>query len=328
MLPENDQEFSAEDLATLETPASDTDKASSDKPAGSADDTGATSDKSSKVDGTNVWGENWRDTSVQGLGIQDEKERKAVQDWLAKRGSPFDVIRGAYNADKKISEITRDRVKIPTGKNDDPKEVAAYRKAMGIPEKPEDYKIEYGEGIDPESIDKELEAEVRKGAIEVGASQKQVEFFSRMHWAIRQREQAAESGKIAIAKEKAIDELRTEFGKEYKPTVELINRMFATELAEAGLESQEERTEFLSKRFADGMAIGEHPAFVKMMAKIARERADDGAFDVSDTGEGGEDLDSKIDKIVALSQSDPKEYARMQPELKRLIAVQNRRKSK
>jgi hypothetical protein len=59
------------------------------------------------------------------------------------------------------------------------------------------------------------------------------------------------------------------------------------------------------------------------MAKIAKERADDGAFLV---GEGdGEDLDGKVDKIMAIQHSNPKEYERMQPELKRLIAAQIRR---
>lgn len=286
---------------------------------------GATQQSGGDQGNKDWFGPDWRDRITQGL---PEDQRGKAADYLKVRNSPYDILRSGMAADSKIQELMQTRIKVPTGKGDDPKDVAAFRKAIGVPEKVDDYKFDppkdYGEFT---PFDEELKDEFLKGAHEKNLNQQQIDYLKDTYWAIEKRKVAAQATQIARAQQSAVDELHNEFGREYRPTVELINRMFETELPEAGLSDPDERRAFLSQRFSNGMALGEYPPFVKMMAKIARERADDGAFVVGEGGDGV-DIDSKIDKIMAKMHTEPKEYERMQPELKRLIAAQERRKSR
>ena len=270
--------------------------------------------------------ENWRDQIVSGL---PETDRPKAQEWLKNRSSPFDVLRAGMSADARISELTRDRVKVPTGKNDDPKELTAFRKTWGVPEDASGYKVEIPKEYGAELVgqDKELLEEFLTDAHSKNMNQAQVDHAIKAYWSVQQRVQAAQQAQIATVQQQAVDELHVHFGREYRPTVELINRMFESELKEVGLTEPEQRREFLSQRFQNGMALGEYPPFVKMMAKIARERSDDGALIMGESHDG-EDLDAKIDKIIGIRNTDIKEYERMQPELNRLIAAQNRRKAR
>lgn len=307
------------DTDVMENPATAGPDKTAAAPAKAADKTPAKAD-------TTPFGDNWRDQIAAGL---PEDQRAKAQAWLKNRASPYDVLNAGMSADSKISQLMRERVKIPTGKDDDPKEVAAYRKAIGVPEKPDGYKVELPKeyGAELTGTDKELLDEFLEEAHAKNYTQGQVDLAIQNYWAVQQRVRAAEQAQIARAQQGAVDELHAHFGKEYRPTVELINRMFETELSEVGLTKPEERREFLSQRFTNGMALGEYPPFVKMMAKIARERADDGAFVVGE-GTDGVDIDKRIDDIIAIRTTNPKEYERMQPELQRLVAAQNRRKAR
>jgi hypothetical protein len=287
-----------------------------------------TSDKDSgdKLDGSrDLFGADWREKLTSAL---PEDQKPKAEQYLKTRSSPFEILRAGMSADAKISELTRDRVKIPTGKNDDPKDVAAFRKARGVPESPEKYDVrvpeEYGE-LSP--LDQELKDEFLKKAHENHWSQRDIDLAIDTHFTIQRLAAAEQAKQIVGAQQAAIDELRVEYGKEYRPNVELVNRMFEQELSEVGLTEPDQRREFLSQRFTNGMALGEYPPFVKMMVKLARERADDGALVMGETTDGG-DIDGRVKTIMDKMHTDPKEYERMQPELQRLIAAQNRRKGK
>ena len=307
--------------------ASDAGGKDADNGAKEADASADAGDKATPKPGmTDVFGDGWRDQIAGGLpSDQQDKAKK----FLAARQSPYDVLRSAMSADQKISELMRDRVKIPTGDGkDDPKEVAAYRKARGVPDKATDYKVTIPDDYGPlTSLDEGLRDEFLTEAHKRNMGQKDVDFLIQTHFAIQRTAAAAQAKRVLEAQQVAQDDLRVEYGKEYRPNVELVNRMFADGLSKYGMEDKEERLDFLSKRFVDGTAIGEHPAFVKMMVEIARERADAGALLMGEsTDGGGQDLDKREKEIMGLMHTDPKEYARMQPELEKIIMAQQRRK--
>lgn len=267
----------------------------------------------------------WRDKLVNGF---PEDQRGKAKDYVTRRNSPYEIIRSGMTADAKIKELTETRIKLPTGKDDDPKELAAFRQKWGVPADAKEYKADIPKEVGELSdLDQELLDEFKKDAHTKNYSQDQFAHAVKMYWAVDQRVKAAQVTQVVKAQQAAVDELRVEFGKDYRPTVELINRMFETELSAVGMTEADERREFLSQRFTNGMALGEHPAFVKMMAKIARERADDGAFVMGETSDGV-DIEAKIDKIIETRNTDMKAYERMQPELKRLIAAQERMKAR
>ena len=297
------------------------------KPAIGAEDTGgakAAEPSQADKDVVDLLGPNWRDRIVTAPGFKDE-ERTKIKAYLDRRGSIYDVLRSGANSDQKISELMRDRVKIPTGKNDDPKEIAAYRKARGAPEDPEKYDIKLPEDFgELDSLDKDLSSDFKKRAHALHWGQKDFDLAIETVVARDRMRAAEQANKVLRAKEAAVDELRIHFGKDYRPTVEMINRMIGEEMAAIGIDDPNLRREALSERFADGMALGEKPWFVKMMANIARKYGDPGVFEAGEPVEGG-DVDSKIETIMGMMMTNPKEYERMQPELKRLIEIQERR---
>lgn len=271
-----------------------------------------------------LFGPQWRETAIAGM---PEDQRDKATNYLKTRTSPYDVIRSAMAADSKISELTANRgVKVPTGKNDDPKDVEEYRKAKGVPDDIEKYNFdvpqEYG---DLTHLDSELKSDFLKRAQAAHWNNADVKIATDMWWQAQKMYAADRAKAAAVAQQEAMDEIRIEFGKDYRANIEGINRMMAQEMARVGLKDPAERHAALSEPLADGRTLGDLPWFVKMMNNFQQERSDAGTFIQGETADGG-DVDARIRNIVSLSQTDPKEYERMQPELDKLIAVQNRRK--
>lgn len=310
---------------TIDKPTSDSGKPAGD-PSPTPSDTGKepAAGKDSGVK-PSLFPENWRDQLVVGL---PEEQRAKGKDWLAKRSSPYEVLRAGISADSKIQELSQGRVKIPTGKDDDPKELAQFRKTWGVPEKATDYKVELPKeyGTELAEGDKEMLDEFLKDAHSKHMNQAQVQHAINAYWSVQQRVNAAKNAEAMVKDQSAEDELRVEYGKEYRPTVELINRFVGKGLEKHGWEKQE-RAEFLNMRMENGMKLGSFPPFVKFMAEMSRQAADDGDLEVGEGAEGV-DVDKRIDQIIATRNSDMKEYERLQPELTRLIAVQERRRAR
>lgn len=263
----------------------------------------------------------WRDRMAAGL---PNEQRSQAQNYLRTRTSPYEVLRAGINADAEISRLKQERVKIPTGQNDDPRDIEAYRKARGVPEAPDKYEFKLPDGFQLSDRDQQLKSDFLKRAHgERNWNQQDVDFALETHLTIL-KEMEAEKAALAVQRGQAArDELMVEWGRDYHANVELTNRMFEEEFRAQGITDPNERRAILSKRFDDGTAIGENPQLVKAFASLARKLADDGAFIVGETNDGV-DLNTKIDNIIKLRDSDPKEYERMQPELMRLVAAQNR----
>ncbi|HET8534951.1 MAG TPA: hypothetical protein VFL74_05315 [Sphingomicrobium sp.] len=89
------------------------------------------------------------------------------QEWLAKIGAkdPDDLV-GRY---RQLEKAHRDsgRIKIP-GEDAKPEEIKAFREAMGVPEKAEDYEIKLPDGLDSEKyeIDEHFLGPMREVALE------------------------------------------------------------------------------------------------------------------------------------------------------------------
>jgi len=294
-----------------------------DKPVATPDAKADTAPKIAPLE----WGDDWRDRAIVSLDIKDEKERKRTLDWMAKKNNPAEIIRAGLHADQKISELTRERVKIPTGKNDDPKDIAAFRKTWGVPEKADDYKAEIPKEVGTLSdLDQELLSEFKQNAFEKNYSQGQFDDAVKMYWAVDQRVKAAQEAQRIQRQQANMDEIRSFAGAEYRNNVELANRMFQNDLKQLGYTDNDSQS-LMNTQLADGSLLGDHPTFVKWAFMVAKERADDGAFVGSEPADGV-DVDSEIRRIVAVRDKDPKEYEALQPQLDRLIAVQNRRKAR
>ena len=123
--------------------------------------------------------------------------------------------------------------------------------------------------------------------------------MQKIYWSIEQRRAAANLAQAARASQASLTKVNQAMGGEFTQRIEQINRTIGDLMAKYGADA-EERTAFMSKRFADGTAVGENYAFVMALDEIARDRSDDGAFYMGN-GTDGQDLNKRIDDAIAMS---------------------------
>jgi hypothetical protein len=253
--------------------------------------------------------------------------------------SPAELLRSVLAGDAKISEVTaqlKDRVKLPTGKKDDPKDVAAFDKAWGVPEKPEGYKVWAPDGFEYTDMHKGLIAEAVKDFHKAHFNQAQVDIALQ---ALDRAERMAEKtlGDESKARKQATDDaLVVEYGSRqtYEANRELANRYLQQTFGPYFKDAEGNSTlksGMLDLQLADGSYLGDHQGFVQGIIALAKQASDDGLPIAGEPTEGV-DIDKRISEITSIAHSDKpadkREYARLQPELDRLIAARNRRNTK
>lgn len=277
--------------------------------------------------------DDWRQRTLKQLGLTGDALKKA-EDKAKRISSPAELLRSVLSADSKIQETAaalKDRVKLPTGKGDKPEDIAAFRKAAGIPEKAEAYKVpdppkELGERSD---LDKAIISEALKEFHHAHFSQAQV--TAAIAAFDKAQAEMMKTVEVSLTKvnDTAEEDLRAHFGRNYKAEVELTNRWLRAELSP--FMAKDELAAFLNEQEPGKPRRGNNPAFVKWANKQARLAADDGDLPASE-GTDAVDPQKRFDEIMALSHSsklaDQEKYKTpaLQKELEQLAAALNRRK--
>ncbi len=264
--------------------------------------------------------EDWRAKFVEGLPAELADKGKK---YLERRASPQELLKSALAADGKISELSG-RVKVPTGKGDDPADVEAYRKAVGVPEAPDKYTIPEIQGVQWNEEQKGDIGEFFKAAHAAHMSQPQAEAALKVLAQSNMRAQQAFQEQARAKADAVQEDLRAEYGRDYRANTELANRwvkeQFAPYAGENGV------GDLMNVRLADGTCLGENPAFVRWAVSNARQAADHGVLETGD-GKSGAGLDERLKEIYAMKSKDPKGYASLaiQDELVRLESIRIKR---
>ena len=197
----------------------------------------------------------WRD------GIADADLRKFADSYT----SPADLAKAALGLRQKLSKA----VTVP-GKGASEEDHAAYRKNMDIPDAPEGYEVKAPEGTEIPDADMEHLQGLFKAMHAAGAPRAAVQAaVSEYYGMVAFAQQEAEKQQ-ATARENTEAALRKEWGEDYKGNMVLANR--ASD--EFG---GEEFNAFLKNTTADGVALGDHPTFLKTFATIGRRMSEDGS---------------------------------------------------
>lgn len=224
-----------------------------------------------------IWGEDWREAYA------GEDTKKLAQ--LKRYESPKAAMDALFAAQEKIKSGA---FKEPLGKDAKPEEVAAWRKANGIPEAAEGYYDKLPEGVVMGDADKEGFKDFLSDA---HANNAPPEFVTMAMQAYQKRQ---EQLNVAIqeqdntAKNECIAVLSKEFGPEYGAN---INTMRSFVEANFPKETHED---FYGARLADGTALFNHPDMIRALVRVAREvnpmgtPTPGGGFDKLD------DIDSQI----------------------------------
>ena len=227
--------------------------------------------------------------------------------------SPVEVVK-SYAALQ--SRLGRSVVK--PGNDAGAEEIAAYHRQLGVPETPEGYEVALPESL-PEALrDDPTTAALQQDFLKVmhGAGAPPAVVQQALDWYYGQvGESLAQQTKAADERRAEAEAgLRREWGGDHERNVALAQRAVRSF-------GDDSFTEFLESHEAEGVKLGDHPAFLRAFAAIGRGLGED--TPLTGAGESGAaSVQARIDALHALHQSDPQKYASraVQSELQGLYA--------
>jgi len=300
-------------LATPPTtpPAADP-KPASDPPALAADP------KPKESDVKPDWPDDWRDKFASKAKAED---REKLSRRLARFASPDNVLASYLDLERKMSQGSL-KPTLADGATDE--EVASFRKAWGIPEKPEEYGIAFPEGIDVTDADKADLSEFAAAAHKMHVPTAQAKGLADWYFALRAK---AEQQLYDAAHELTINNraaIKAEFGKEYDRNV----RIAKADLT-AVLGAPERAEALVGLTLSDGTKLGDHPEFIRYAVAQALKGADETTLVTSDLDASGKSVDDAYRAALDLKFTDPKTYhsESHQKKLATLAAAKARKKA-
>lgn len=189
-------------------------------------------------------------------GIQDEK----LRDHAGRFTSVLDLVGKHYELRKELSTAIK-----PLGKDPTEEQVAAYRKATGIPDTVEGYKFSVPEGHEITDDDKAFQTAAAQVFHKHNISAEQAEGLGAW-W----NEMVANSLQAQIDGDKAYaDETMAILKKEWPGAEFDRNKAIANQAAAKIFGDDIDEIRAIETK--DGRFILDHPAFIKMMAQYGRE---------------------------------------------------------
>ena len=275
-----------------------------------------------------TWPTDWRERMAKASSTDDKSYAKELKR-LERYTDPLAVNAARASLEQKLSSGL---VKIP-GKKATPEEIVAYREALGIPEKPEEYagKIKLSEGKVLGDADKPMADYFAKIAhaenIPPAAYSRMIEGMLEY-----QQEQAAETFKAARALEtETRQEMQTEWGAAKETNLGLINVLFQN--APGGADPENETSlmaEIIGGTTKSGKVIGNWFPAIKWMSGLGREI--NPAYSIVPAGgDASKNIDSELAAINKRMQEDRAGYFKdeaMQDRFRELVAIKERIKGK
>jgi hypothetical protein len=239
-----------------------------------------------------TWPEKWREE----LAGTDEK----LLGQLKRLASPKDLWTSYRSLQQKLSsgEYTK---KLPDNATDAQK--AEWRKENGIPEKPTDYKLPEIQGFEWSEADKPIVGSfieaLHSADVPQGVVDKALGWYA--EFTGQQREAQFEADKSS--KQTAEDALRTEFGNEYRPSINLLGRY----LKDADVFPNDLGTQILTARTADGSRLINNPDLIRLLVGQARDKYGETSMISANEATA---LSSREDEIIKIMNTDIDRYWR------------------
>lgn len=191
-------------------------------------------------------------------------EDKATLKQLERLGSPVDMFKSYRALQQKLSTGELKTAATPFPEKGTDEEKAAWRKESGLPDKPEDYKIEAPNGFVFGEADKPMLESFQKHAHGLNWSPSQLN--QAVAWYAAEQEQIAarRHEQDAAFRQSSEDTLRSEFGNEYRANLNAVQNFLAS--APTGLADR-----LLGARDPDGKLLGDNPDLVRWLARASRE---------------------------------------------------------
>jgi hypothetical protein len=200
------------------------------------------------------WPDDWR----QRIAGTDEKLLKRLERFV----EPADVVKSWREL-----EAQRDSGKLRParpGADAKPEDIAAWRKENGIPEKPDDYKLELPSGLVPGEEDKPLLASFLADALEADLTSAQASRVADWYYKTLDASHKAREEQDSAVRRQTEDVLRQDWGGDYRPNTSIANQTLAETYGTFA-------EQLVAARLPDGTLLGDHPEFIRGNAKLGRE---------------------------------------------------------
>lgn len=253
------------------------------------------------------WPPDWREKMAEHAAAGDKKAYARELKRLQRFTDPTSVYGFAREYEGKFDR--GGLVKVPA-KDAKPEEIAEFHKAMGVPEKPEDYfkdiKLENGAVIG--EADKPIVDIFATAMHKAGATPAVMNAMLNTYYA-HQEEQAA-------AMDEADDEfrreseraLKDEYGAAFKRMTNAIGPLFST--APGGTDIKNDASLYarlMGGRTADGRIIGNDPDIVRWLVSLAQD-VNPAATVVEDGNQSGLTIDAELAQIADMRKTDKRKY--------------------
>lgn len=229
--------------------------------------------------------QSWRET------IADKK----LREYADRYASPTDLVSAAL----KMRDDVSSRIRVPD-ENSPPEEVAKYRKALGVPDAPDGYKITLPENIALNDIDKAMIEAVKPIALESGipapALNNLVSKFMELsnNLSAQVAAQSAEQAKVHET------QLRQEWGAEFDANLNVARRVASA--------MGPDFTKFLNETsLENGGMLGDHPVMAKILATFGH-RMGEGDVHIGSTPHERTSVKAEIDQLNAAVPVGSREY--------------------
>lgn len=260
------------------------------------------------------WPDDWR-TKLAG---DDEKLAKRLQRFQ----SPKDITKAWLSADQKIAsgEYKSD---LPDDASDE--QIAAYRKERGIPETPDGYFENLPDGVVIGEEDKEMAQAYVERVHGRHADPAVVAESLAWYQDLKEQQIAAQVENDRAVRQKYEDELRAEWGGEYRANINSLNAFLdAAPTADDGTPMKDL---VLGSRLSDGTPMGNHPAFLRWMAQMANEANPAGFVSPGSGGSQAESVADELSEIRNVMRTNRARYnkdTKMQERYRALLDAQSK----
>lgn len=253
------------------------------------------------------WPEDWRVKLAEHASAGDKKLYDKELKRLEAMADPTQVY-GSYRAIEN-TWASRKFIKLP-GDGSKPEEIAEFHKALGVPEKPEDYfkdvKLENGAVIG--EADKPIVDAFAQAVHKAGAPPQVVN--AALNWYFKQQEdQAAALDEADDAfKRESTTTLKEMHGAAFKRKVNATAALFNA--TSGGPDAKNEKSFYarlLGGRTADGRVIGDDPEFNNWLIGLAQE-INPAMTVVEDGDQSGKSIDTEIRDIEQIMRTDRRRY--------------------
>ena len=223
-------------------------------------------------------------------GIGDRKTREFADRFT----SPAHLAEAALNFRRKLSNAI-----VPPGKDASEHEIADFRRKLGVPDSPEGYDVALP-GDSSQQLDEGARArlggflkEMHKAGATPGAVQAAVDSYSAMVADVEQTLARAD----ANFRQTAEAQLAREWGPDLDRNTEIARRA-VREFDDGGGFAR-----LMETAVVDGVKLGRHPSFLRLMACVGRRMAEDGAH-LAPEGNPRQTAQERIDDIHSWNMSD------------------------